>query len=62
LILDCTNKTGGVYLYSNVRGCDGGRVYYDGNSIVAVNGRILGMSDMFSLKEVDVLIEEVDLD
>ncbi len=33
-------KSGGIYLYSNIRGCDGGRVYYDGNSIIALNGNI----------------------
>ena len=55
------SKTGGIYLYSNCRGCDGGRVYYDGNCIVAENGRIKKMADMFSLKEVEVTVCDVDL-
>ncbi|KRX03657.1 Carbon-nitrogen hydrolase [Pseudocohnilembus persalinus] len=62
LIISATKKAGGIYLYSNSRGCDGGRVYYDGNSIIAQNGKILQMSDMFSVKEVDVLINDVDLE
>jgi hypothetical protein len=28
---------------------------------VALNGVILAMSDMFSLKEVDVIVKEVDV-
>lgn len=35
MILEATIKTGGVYIYSNLRGCDGNRIYFDGASIVA---------------------------
>jgi len=35
LIKNATVKSGGVYLYSNLRGCDGTRVYFDGTSIIA---------------------------
>ena len=31
-------QVGGVYLYANQRGCDGGRLYYDGCACIAVNG------------------------
>ena len=34
LISDNSRKNGGVYLYSNLRGCDGGRLYFDGMSII----------------------------
>ena len=30
LICGATQKSGGVYLYANQQGCDGGRLYYDG--------------------------------
>ena len=30
LICSATQKSGGVYLYANQQGCDGGRLYYDG--------------------------------
>lgn len=36
-----TAKAGGVYLYANQRGCDGGRLYYDGCAAVVVNGRLV---------------------
>eukprot|EP00967_Tisochrysis_lutea_P037348 scaffold44893_cov22-Tisochrysis_lutea.AAC.1 len=34
-------QAGGVYLYANQRGCDGGRLYYDGCASVAVNGEFV---------------------
>ncbi|EGR27476.1 hypothetical protein IMG5_195230 [Ichthyophthirius multifiliis] len=61
MILEATIKTGGVYIYSNLRGCDGSRVYFDGASIVAQNGKVLGMTDMFSLQNVDVVVSDIDL-
>jgi hypothetical protein len=41
LIRSATTKAGGVYLYANQRGCDGGRLYYDGCACVAMNGSLL---------------------
>ncbi len=29
---------GGIYLYANQRGCDGGRLYYDGCAMIFMNG------------------------
>lgn len=36
-----TAKSGGVYLYANQQGCDGGRLYYDGCAAVVTNGRLV---------------------
>lgn len=41
LIKNAAKRNGGVYLYSNLKGCDGGRVYYDGGSLVCLNGKII---------------------
>ena len=41
LMLNATAKAGGVYLYANQRGCDGGRLYYDGCACVVANGQLL---------------------
>lgn len=35
MISQAMKKSGGIYLYSNNRGCDGSRLYFDGNSIIA---------------------------
>lgn len=53
---------GGVYMYSNHQGCDGGRLYYDGCSSIAINGDIVAQGSQFSLKDVEVLVAQVDLD
>ena len=37
LVGSATAKCGGVYLYANQKGCDGGRLYFDGCSMVWVN-------------------------
>jgi NAD+ synthase (glutamine-hydrolysing) len=50
LMVSATAKMGGVYLYANQRGCDGGRLYYDGCSAVLVNGKLVAQASQFSLK------------
>jgi NAD+ synthase (glutamine-hydrolysing) len=63
LLVSATRKCGGVYLYANQIGCDGGRLYYDGSSLVALNGDILAQGKQFSLaSEVEVVAACVDLD
>ncbi|EDN08522.1 hypothetical protein HCAG_05021 [Histoplasma mississippiense (nom. inval.)] len=62
LIRHCT-RGGGIYLYANQRGEDGnGRLYFDGSAGIFVNGRVVGMSSQFSLKDVDVVTAVVDLE
>lgn len=53
---------GGIYMYANLRGCDGERVYYDGCPMIAVNGEIVAQGAQFSLKEVEVVTATVDLE
>lgn len=62
LIVSATRKCGGVYLYANQRGCDGGRLYYDGGALIACNGKILAQASQFSLGDVEVITATVDLD
>jgi len=45
-------QCGGAYLYSNLRGCDGERVYYDGCSLISVNGEFVAQGKQFSLEDV----------
>lgn len=62
LIQSATKKGGGVYVYANQRGCDGGRLYYDGSALIALNGQVLTLAPQFSVKsEVDVVTAIVDL-
>jgi NAD+ synthase (glutamine-hydrolysing) len=62
LIVSATRRCGGVYLYANQRGCDGGRLYYDGGALIACNGRVLAQADQFSVRDVEVVVATVDLD
>jgi NAD+ synthase (glutamine-hydrolysing) len=62
LMVSATRKCGGVYLYSNQRGCDGGRMYYDGGAIIVCNGKVLAQASQFSVNDVQVITATVDLD
>ncbi|XP_051797998.1 glutamine-dependent NAD(+) synthetase isoform X1 [Acanthochromis polyacanthus] len=62
LIKSATTKSGGIYLYANQRGCDGDRVYYDGCSMVAINGDIVAQGAQFSLNDVEVITATLDLE
>ncbi|KAH9603123.1 hypothetical protein KSS87_002697, partial [Heliosperma pusillum] len=60
--IDATHTRGGVYMYSNHQGCDGGRLYYDGCCCVVVNGDVVAQGSQFSLKDLEVVVAQVDLD
>uniref|UniRef100_A0A672ZB59 Glutamine-dependent NAD(+) synthetase n=1 Tax=Sphaeramia orbicularis TaxID=375764 RepID=A0A672ZB59_9TELE len=62
LIKSATAKCGGIYLYSNQRGCDGDRVYYDGCAMVAINGDVVVQGAQFSLNDVEVITATLDLE
>ena len=62
LIRSATAKSGGVYLYSNQMGCDGGRLLFDGCALIACNGKIVAQGSQFSLKEVEVVTATIDLE
>ena len=61
LIRNATEKCGGVYLYANQQGCDGGRLYFDGCATIAKNGHILAQGSQFSINDVEVVTATVDL-
>lgn len=52
LIRSASFKAGGAYLFSNLRGCDGQRVYFNGCSAIALNGDIIARAKQFSLQDV----------
>lgn len=39
-------------MFSNLRGCDGERVYFSGCSSIALNGHIVAKGNSFGLKDV----------
>lgn len=63
LVVAATRKCGGVYLYANQRGCDGGRLYFDGGALIVCNGQVLAQAKQFTVHdEVEVIAATVDLD
>ena len=42
LISGATSKNGGAYMYSNLLGCEGNRLVFDGNSMIYKNGKQIG--------------------
>lgn len=64
MIIYCNNysniQCGGVYLYANQQGCDGERLYYDGSSLIAINGDVVAQGSQFSLNDV-VSIISIDI-
>jgi len=62
LVRNATSKAGGVYLYSNMKGCDGGRLYFDGCCMIWVNGDCVAQGSQFEgLDEVEVVAATVNL-
>lgn len=62
LIRGATAKGGGIYLYANQQGCDGGRLYFDGCALIAVNGQVVAQGSQFSPRDVEVVTATVDLE
>jgi len=62
LMVNATRKCGGVYLYSNQRGCDGGRTYYDGCAMIVCNGNVLAHARQFDIQDVQTIVATIDLD
>ncbi|CAD5118597.1 DgyrCDS7283 [Dimorphilus gyrociliatus] len=62
LINSATSKGGGIYMFSNHQGCDGERVYYDGCSMISINGHTVAQGSQFSLDDVQVLTATLDLE
>jgi len=62
LMKSATSKSGGIYLYANQQGCDGGRLYYDGGAMIWSNGQLLAQGSQFSHDDVEVVTAVVDLE
>ena len=54
VVVAAVYQAGGVYLYANQQGCDGGRLYFDGCACIAVNGELVAQGSQFSIRDVEV--------
>jgi NAD+ synthase (glutamine-hydrolysing) len=62
LIQGAMHKCGGTYLYANQRGCDGGRLYFDGSAMICLNGDFVGQASQFGTNEIEITVASVDVD
>lgn len=62
LIQNCSARNNCVYMYSNMKGCDGTRLYFDGSSMITMNGAIYAQAEQFSIDDVEVEVAVLDLD
>mmetsp|Transcript_9027 Transcript_9027/g.18241 ORF Transcript_9027/g.18241 Transcript_9027/m.18241 type:complete len:711 (-) Transcript_9027:845-2977(-) len=62
LLQSATRKGGGIYLYANQIGCDGGRLYYDGCALICLNGSVVAQAEQFTLQhEIEVIVAALDI-
>ena len=54
LLEEATIKDGGVYVYSNISGCDGGRLFFDGKPMIMCNGKLVALGKT-KIKQVEVV-------
>ena len=52
MIKSATARSGGCYVFSNLRGCDGQRVYFNSCACIALNGFIVSKTKQYALEEV----------
>ena len=62
LVRSATLKSGGCYMFSNLRGCDGERVYFNGCSSICVNGEMVARTAQYDIEEVELAVATVDLE
>ena len=62
LVRGATAKSGGCYLFSNCRGGDGDRVFFNSNSCISLNGDIVSRTRQFGIEEVELATATIDLE
>ena len=62
LVKSATAKNGGAYPFSNLRGCDGERVYWNGCSMIGLNGHIVSRTAQYSIQQVEIATATIDLE
>ncbi len=61
-ILDGSRAFCTSYVYANLLGNEAGRVIYDGDCLVASNGRLIARGRRFSYQPFEVLVASIDVD
>ncbi|WP_347158268.1 NAD(+) synthase [Pontibacter chitinilyticus] len=59
LVVDASKKYQCAYLYANLLGNEAGRMIYDGEVLIAQNGKLIRRNDLLCFKNVDMEVAEV---
>ena len=62
LVSGATAKSGGIYMFNNLRGGDGERVYFNGCSCISLNGKIVARTAQYDVEEVEIATAILDLE
>ncbi|MEP2611560.1 MAG: NAD(+) synthase [Cyclobacteriaceae bacterium] len=60
LVLESSEKLDATYLYTNLLGNESGRMIYDGDILIARNGKLIAKNRRLSFKDYNLLYIEVD--
>lgn len=60
LVVNSSKEFNCTYLYTNILGNEAGRIIYDGDVIVAKNGKLLASGNRFSKKNLSLTATEID--
>jgi NAD+ synthase (glutamine-hydrolysing) len=61
-ITDASRAFHVVYCYANLLGCESGRTIYDGDALIASEGRIIASNERFSFNNFSLVTATVDCD
>ncbi len=54
IISEGSRSFGVIYAYANLLGCEAGRIIYDGDAMIAEDGKVIASGPRFSFKDVQV--------
>lgn len=60
LVVPVSEQLGCVYLFANLLGNEAGRMIYDGDILIARNGKLLAKNNRFSFEPVNLVTIEID--
>ena len=61
-VMEASRAFGSVYLYSNLNGCESGRVIFDGGALIASEGKVRALGPRFSFDRSNLSICSVDIE
>jgi NAD+ synthase (glutamine-hydrolysing) len=60
VVLDGSKKFNCVYVFANLLGNEAGRMIYDGDIIIAQNGKLIGQNKRLSFNRFEILYADID--